>query len=190
MCLLLLKSSTILIYIYSYQYVGAALVSTVWLLLVQGVVVSRYRKRAGVQYPQSALFIFLLLRQRWSTHSVCWKSRGRSVQRCNDFQLRSALVNHSFYVVYKIFIFLFIGAHQNTLENIPLVFVTYVCTITSRNIDNMILLVQLLLASSSLCMLRPVVACGPSRGSLILVGMLRETPKRWASVQRISSSLF
>jgi hypothetical protein len=41
---------------YSYEYVGAALVSTVWLLLAQGVVVSRYRKRAGIKYPQSALY--------------------------------------------------------------------------------------------------------------------------------------
>lgn len=39
---------------HSYEYVGAALFSTVWLLLGQGIMVSRYRKRAGIKYPQSA----------------------------------------------------------------------------------------------------------------------------------------
>jgi hypothetical protein len=82
----------VLINIHSYPYVGAALVSTVWLLIVQGVIVSRYRKRAGVKYPQSAFYISLLLWQRWSTHSVCWKGWGRSVQGCTEVQLRSALV--------------------------------------------------------------------------------------------------
>ena len=31
--------------------------------------------------------------------------------------------------------FLIIGAHQNTLENIPLVLVSYVCFVISRNTD-------------------------------------------------------
>jgi hypothetical protein len=36
----------------SYQYVGAALLSTSWVLIYQFMLVSRMRKRAGVQYPQ------------------------------------------------------------------------------------------------------------------------------------------
>lgn len=49
----------ILIYLhYSFQYVGAALFSTVWLLLGQGIMVGRYRKSAGIKYPQSELYNF------------------------------------------------------------------------------------------------------------------------------------
>ncbi|KXN88731.1 Microsomal glutathione S-transferase 3 [Leucoagaricus sp. SymC.cos] len=36
----------------SFRYVGAALVSTVWVLMGQGFAVSRYRKRAKIDYPQ------------------------------------------------------------------------------------------------------------------------------------------
>ena len=86
--------------------------------------------------------------------------------------MMSAVIHHSI-----------IGAHQNTLENIPLVLVRYICIFISRITDNMIFVAQLLADSSSLYTLRPVVRFGPSLGSLILVGMLRETPKRW--VQRI-----
>ncbi|KAF5352690.1 hypothetical protein D9756_006025 [Leucocoprinus leucothites] len=35
-----------------FGYVGAALISTVWLILGQGFIVGRYRKRAKIEYPQ------------------------------------------------------------------------------------------------------------------------------------------
>ena len=82
----------------------------------------------------------------------------------------------------KLFIFFIKGAHQNTLENIPLVFVRYVCIITSRNTDNMILVAQLSPDSNSPCSLHPVVPCGPSLGSPILVGILQEIPARCVPV--------
>ncbi len=47
----LLRMFTYLL-ISSYQYVGAALLSTSWVLMYQFMLVARMRKRAGVQYPQ------------------------------------------------------------------------------------------------------------------------------------------
>jgi hypothetical protein len=85
----------------------------------------------------------------------------------------------------QLFIYLIKGAHQNTLENIPLVFVTYVCIIISRNSDNIILAAQLLPDSSSPCSLHPVVPCGTSRGSLILEDILQEIPARWVPVLNV-----
>jgi len=42
----------------SAEYVGAALLSTVYLLVGQMVTVSRFRKRAGVKYPNRELLLF------------------------------------------------------------------------------------------------------------------------------------
>ncbi|TFK36911.1 hypothetical protein BDQ12DRAFT_686077 [Crucibulum laeve] len=72
-----------------YQYVGAALLSTAWLLLGQGVVVSRFRGRAGVQYPQL----------------YAEKSEADSKKEAYLFNCAQR-------------------AHQNTLENIPIIFIT------------------------------------------------------------------
>ncbi|KAF8807782.1 membrane-associated proteins in eicosanoid and glutathione metabolism [Phlegmacium glaucopus] len=77
----------------NYQYVGAALFSTVALLFGQGMVVGRYRKRAGIKYPQM-----------YAEKAEAEASKDALLFNCAQ------------------------RAHQNTLENIPLVFV--VTTIT------------------------------------------------------------
>jgi len=77
----------------NYEYVGAALVSTVWLLIAQGVIVSRYRKRAGIKYPQM----------------YAEKAEAEASKDALKFNCAQR-------------------AHQNTLENIPLVLVSTIIT--------------------------------------------------------------
>jgi len=42
----------------SFEYVGASLLTTVFVLAGQGNLVGRYRKRAGIQYPQRLWTLF------------------------------------------------------------------------------------------------------------------------------------
>ncbi|KIM49638.1 hypothetical protein M413DRAFT_113166 [Hebeloma cylindrosporum] len=70
-----------------FQYVGASLLSTVFVLLGQNVLVGRYRKRAGVQYPQ---------------------------MYAEKAQMDASKDAHLFNCAQR--------AHQNTLENIPILY--------------------------------------------------------------------
>ncbi|KDR77511.1 hypothetical protein GALMADRAFT_245666 [Galerina marginata CBS 339.88] len=71
-----------------FHYVGAALLSTVFLLLGQNMTVSKYRKRAGIKYPQ--LY-----------------AEKAEAEASNDAMMFNCAQR----------------AHQNTLENIPLLYV-------------------------------------------------------------------
>ncbi|KAJ3571403.1 hypothetical protein NP233_g3782 [Leucocoprinus birnbaumii] len=74
---------------HEFRYVGAAIVSTVLVVMGQGFVVGRYRKRSGIQYPQM-----------YAEQAQVEKSRDALVFNCAQ------------------------RAHQNTLENIPIIWAT------------------------------------------------------------------
>ncbi|KAF9015583.1 hypothetical protein BDQ17DRAFT_55087 [Cyathus striatus] len=76
-----------------YSYVCAALLSTVFVLFGQGTVVSRYRKRSGIEYPQM-----------YAERSQANTSKDAHIFNCAQ------------------------RAHQNTLENIPLIYLTTIIT--------------------------------------------------------------
>ncbi|KAF5312297.1 hypothetical protein D9619_002922 [Psilocybe cf. subviscida] len=78
-----------------FQYVGSAVVSTVLLLLIQSNVVGRYRKRAGIKYPQL-----------YAENAQVEKSADALKFNCAQ------------------------RAHQNTLEYIPIAYVTTLVTAT------------------------------------------------------------
>ncbi|KAJ3507178.1 hypothetical protein NLJ89_g6453 [Agrocybe chaxingu] len=71
-----------------FTYVGAALLSTVYLLLCQHAMVNRFRRRAGIKYPQL----------------YAEKAEAAASGDANKFNCAQR-------------------AHQNTLENIPIVYV-------------------------------------------------------------------
>ncbi|KAF9056573.1 hypothetical protein BJ165DRAFT_1522474 [Panaeolus papilionaceus] len=75
------------------EYVGAALLSTSILLFGQNIVVSRYRKAAGIKYPQM------------------YAEKAEADASPAAYQFNCAQ-----------------RAHQNTLENIPILYVTTVLT--------------------------------------------------------------
>ncbi|GLB35951.1 putative MAPEG family protein [Lyophyllum shimeji] len=75
------------------QYVGASLLSTVFVLVGQNFTVSKWRKRAGIKYPQM-----------YAEKAEVAASRDALIFNCAQ------------------------RAHQNTLENIPIVYVTTVLT--------------------------------------------------------------
>jgi len=77
----------------NYQYVGAALFSTVWLLAGQAHLVGKYRKRASIQYPQL-----------YAEKAEAAASKDAHLFNCAQ------------------------RAHQNTLENIPMVFASTIIT--------------------------------------------------------------
>ncbi|PPQ71129.1 hypothetical protein CVT24_009865, partial [Panaeolus cyanescens] len=79
--------------LFSLEYVGAALLSTAVLLFGQNVVVSRYRKAAGIKYPQM----------------YAEKAEADASQAAYRFNCAQR-------------------AHQNTLENIPILYVTTLIT--------------------------------------------------------------
>ncbi|KAF8745069.1 hypothetical protein AX14_010543 [Amanita brunnescens Koide BX004] len=72
-----------------YQYVGAALLSTSWVLVYQFFLVARFRKRAGIQYPQ-------LYAEKKEAEASPDAMKFNCAQR----------------------------AHQNTLENLPIIAIT------------------------------------------------------------------
>ncbi|KAF8886863.1 hypothetical protein CPB84DRAFT_1787233 [Gymnopilus junonius] len=72
-----------------FQYVGAALLSTTILLFTQNSLVSRHRKKAGIEYPQM----------------YAEKAQADSSREAYQFNCAQR-------------------AHQNTLENIPILFTT------------------------------------------------------------------
>ncbi|KAF9460122.1 hypothetical protein BDZ94DRAFT_947507 [Collybia nuda] len=72
-----------------FEYVGAALLSTVFVLAGQNITVSRHRKRAGILYPQL-----------YAEQAQVENSRDALLFNCAQ------------------------RAHQNTLENIPIIYVT------------------------------------------------------------------
>ncbi|KAF8993417.1 hypothetical protein BDQ17DRAFT_1401638 [Cyathus striatus] len=72
-----------------FTYVGASLMSTVFLLVGQSLVVSKYRKRAGIKYPQM-----------YAEVADTKASKDALIFNCAQ------------------------RAHQNTLENIPSIYVT------------------------------------------------------------------
>ncbi|KAF8632985.1 hypothetical protein AX15_001582 [Amanita polypyramis BW_CC] len=72
-----------------YEYVGATLLSTTWLLLYQITTVSKLRKSAGIQYPQ-------LYAEKAQAETSIEAMKFNCAQR----------------------------AHQNTLENIPIILTT------------------------------------------------------------------
>ncbi|KAF8349726.1 hypothetical protein F5887DRAFT_1070003 [Amanita rubescens] len=82
-------SSTTITIPAGYHYVGAALLSTSWVLIYQFMLVSRMRKRAGVQYPQ-------LYAEKAEAEASPDAMKFNCAQR----------------------------AHQNTLENLPIVAIT------------------------------------------------------------------
>ncbi|KAF8078826.1 hypothetical protein FPV67DRAFT_1466614 [Lyophyllum atratum] len=85
--------STTLVVPQGFQYVGASLLSTVFLLVGQNIAVSRWRKRAGIKYPQL-----------YAEKAEVAASKDALIFNCAQ------------------------RAHQNTLENIPIVYVTTLLT--------------------------------------------------------------
>ncbi|KAG6808635.1 hypothetical protein H0H92_003439 [Tricholoma furcatifolium] len=94
-----------------FEYVGVSLLSTVFVLAGQSSLVSKWRKRAGIRYPQmyaekaeaeasKDAFTFNCA-QRWFPHICLRKCFSPDVD---------------------------LGAHQNTLEKIPVVYVTTIIT--------------------------------------------------------------
>lgn len=164
---------------YSYQYVGAALVSTVWLLLGQGLVVSRYRKRAGIKYPQSALPIFFIAATALTDLQCMLKRLRRQRPRTHRY---SIVLSVSYSLSYFVYSYTSLSYLRCSSKH-PRERTTGACHVRlcyhSRNIDNnMIFAVQLLPVCSSPSTLHPLVPCGPSLESLIPAGMLRESPAR------------
>ncbi|EAU92743.1 hypothetical protein CC1G_01788 [Coprinopsis cinerea okayama7 len=76
-----------------FGYVGASLVSTVWLLLGQSFAVSSARKKAGIDYPQAY------------------------AEKAQEKASKEALI---FNCAQR--------AHQNTLENLPAVYISTIVT--------------------------------------------------------------
>lgn len=76
-----------------FQYVGASLLSTVFVLVGQGITVGRWRKRSGIKYPQL-----------YADKAEAAASKDAMIFNCAQ------------------------RAHQNTLENIPVVYVTTLIT--------------------------------------------------------------
>jgi hypothetical protein len=75
---------TDLVHYCSFEYVGASLLSTVYVLVGQFILVNRYRKRAGIQYPQSLCTVFLT---HYNTliigiSSVCRESTNGRFEGC------------------------------------------------------------------------------------------------------------
>ncbi|KAF5385167.1 hypothetical protein D9615_001343 [Tricholomella constricta] len=76
-----------------FQYVGASLLSTVLVLAGQNFIVSKWRKRSGIKYPQL-----------YAEKAEAAASKDALIFNCAQ------------------------RAHQNTLENIPIVYVTTLLT--------------------------------------------------------------
>ena len=79
----------------SFEYVGASLLASVFLLVGQGSLVGRYRKRAGVQYPQSLWTLFLTHHDTLTVgiSSVRRESTNGRFEGCTPLQLRSTYVS-------------------------------------------------------------------------------------------------
>ena len=82
---------------FSFQYVPLTLLSTVYLLFYQMRMVSKYRKRAGVKYPQCTSFKFKLKRPLFTATpvccSICREGGTREFLGSDAVQLRSAYVS-------------------------------------------------------------------------------------------------
>ncbi|KAG6864708.1 hypothetical protein C0991_007747 [Blastosporella zonata] len=76
-----------------FQYVGASLLSTVFVLIGQSVVVGKWRKRSGIQYPQL-----------YAEKAEVEASKDSYIFNCAQ------------------------RAHQNTLENLPVIYATTLLT--------------------------------------------------------------
>ncbi|KAG6919877.1 hypothetical protein DXG01_015585 [Tephrocybe rancida] len=72
-----------------FQYVGASLLSTVFVLVGQNVAVGKWRKRAGIEYPQL-----------YAEKAEAAASKDALIFNCAQ------------------------RAHQNTLENLPIIYAT------------------------------------------------------------------
>lgn len=143
--------------------------------------VGRYRKRAGIKYPQSTLY------------NYCYRNGADQLAQCmprRPKQKRPRTHNYSIVLnvsqppfhndCLQFYIFVIEGAHQNTLEVIPLILVTYVYHIPSSPEAPItdFRAGQALPDSNSQSTLHLLVRSGPSLAFLILVGMLQETPRR------------
>jgi hypothetical protein len=112
----------------SFGYVAAGLVSTVWVLGWQMLVVGKHRKRSGIKYPQRVY--------RWCYYNVWMLNRG--VLQCMPRKQKPRLLKtpssltalsvnrHSPNIWSHSYSRWFLGAHQNTIEHMPIVVVTWV----------------------------------------------------------------
>lgn len=110
----------------SFSYIGAAVLSTTWILLWQFVVVNGYRRTAGIKYPQS---------------TPSYPSPRRSLKISRLFQCTprkqkrklpkqpssSTVLNVGFsrLPVEQQIEAEFSGTHQNTLENLPIIVIMW-----------------------------------------------------------------
>lgn len=108
----------------SYGYIPTSLMSIGWVLVWQTFLVGRYRGKAGVHYPQSALHLYLTFSRLYAPHSVRRESRSPSFPSSAPFQLHAACVFSDMYNRVTFCSPPYLGAHQNTLESAPLVFIS------------------------------------------------------------------
>lgn len=93
---------------YRYSYVAASLVGTVFLLAGQSIVVSKARKAAQIPYPQL----------------YAEKAEAAASPAANKFNCAQREALLSFPSSITLTWTRFLGAHQNTLEHMPIVLIT------------------------------------------------------------------
>ena len=107
----------------SFQYVGAALLSTAVVLVGQSLTVGRMRKRAQVKYPQSEAILLDDLRQISNRFPVYAEAAHAEKSR-DAFIFNCAQREHDSDACIILTLTELTGAHQNTLENTPIVAIT------------------------------------------------------------------
>ena len=108
----------------SFQYVGVALLSTVFILLGQSILVGRMRKRAQVKYPQSEAILLDSLRKITKRFLVYAEAAHAETSRdAFVFNCAQRKHDHDACIIVTLMNLHLTGAHQNTLENIPIVLV-------------------------------------------------------------------
>ena len=109
----------------SFQYVGGALLSTVFVLVGQGILVGRSRKRAQVKYPQSEAILLDNLRilgKRFLVYAEA--AHAEKSKDAYTFNCAQRKHDRNAWIILTLTKLRITGAHQNTLENIPIVAIT------------------------------------------------------------------